>query len=52
MRRLNYLLEIHNREDHELIKRIYVKQKENPVKGDWTELVKIDLELIGLPEDT
>ena len=45
-------MEIHNREDHELIKIIFVKQKENPGKGDWTELVKIYLELLGLSEDT
>ena len=37
-RRLNYLKEIHSREDHELLKRVYTKQKINPVKGDWTHL--------------
>ena len=33
-RRLNYLKEIHSREDHELVKRVYKKLKLNPVKGD------------------
>ena len=52
IRRLKYLLEIHNREDHKLMKRIHTKQKQNPVRGDWTELVMKDLELLELTEDT
>jgi hypothetical protein len=51
-RRLNYLLEIHSREDHELIKRIYMKQRQNPVRGDWAKLVDMDLELIELTEES
>ena len=50
-RRLNYLKEIHNRENHELIKRIYESQKKNPSKGDWTEIVKDDLETIEVNEN-
>ena len=51
-RRLNYLIEIHNREDHELIKRIYTKQRQDPVRGDWTELVDRDLESLELTEES
>ena len=51
-RRLNYLIEIHNREDHELIKRIYIKQRQDPVRGDWSELVDRDLESLELTEES
>ena len=43
-RRLNYLKHILDRADGELIKRVYLEQKENPTKGDWIELVKADIE--------
>ena len=35
------------RTDDELTKRIYEAQKENPVKGDWIELLKEDFKFIG-----
>ena len=50
-RRLNYLIEIHKRENHELLKRVYRSQKKNPVKGDWVEQVKKDLETVGMDEE-
>ena len=49
-RRLNYLKEIHIRKDHELVKRVYIEQKLNPVKGDWTHLVNKDMENTELQE--
>ena len=45
-RRINYLKTILDREDNELIKRIYNEQKDNPTKGDWIELVKEDYTMI------
>jgi hypothetical protein len=47
MRRIMYLQNILKRPDHELVKRIYEAQKENPVTGDWTEMVKADLAKIN-----
>ena len=47
-RRLLYLKNILQREDNELIKRIYKAQLDNPVKGDWCELVQKDLEDLDL----
>ena len=32
------------RKDHELLKRVFEAQKKNPLNGDWTELVKMDME--------
>ena len=40
--RLMYHHHIITREDTETIKKIYNKQKEDPIKGDWVELVKKD----------
>ena len=51
-RRLNYLTEIHMREDHELIKRIYKAQKNKPHKGDWSDLVNKDLKQIEISEES
>ena len=50
-RRLNYKKEIHMRDDHELIKRVLQAQIKNPVKGDWTELVKIDMNKSEINEE-
>ena len=50
-RRLNYMKEIHMRDDHELIKRVLQAQIKNPVKGDWTELVKIDMNECEINEE-
>ena len=46
-RRLMYLHHIVNRENTELIKRIYNTQKTNTTKGDFVELVDKDLKLLG-----
>ena len=50
-RRLNYLKEIHMRNDHELIKRVLTAQKKNPVKGDWIKLVQMDMEESEIDEE-
>jgi hypothetical protein len=47
-RRINYLKNIIDRNDNELIKKVYYAQKENPSKGDFVTLVKKDLESIGM----
>ena len=47
-RRVNYLYNILNKEDNELVKCVYIAQKVNPVKGDWCHTVKTDMELIKL----
>ena len=46
-RRIMYLHNILTREDGELVKRIYKAQKENTSKGDFVELVRKDLDMIG-----
>ena len=43
-RRMIYLQTILKRCDEELIKQVYVCQKENPVPGDWCTLLKEDFE--------
>ena len=47
-RRLLYLKTILQREDHELVKRIYRAQQENPLKNDWCELIKKDFQDINM----
>ena len=47
IRRLIYCHYILTREDEELIKRIYRKQKEDPTKCDWILILKRDFEFIG-----
>ena len=42
-----YLHNILNRSEGELVKRVYVAQRNNPTKGDFIELVKQDLNDIG-----
>ena len=49
-KRLNYLRHIHNIKEHELLKRVFSAQKENPVKGDWYKLVKEDLNQLNIEE--
>ena len=39
------------REDHKLLKRVFKAQKKNPLKGDWTELVKIDMQNCDINEE-
>jgi hypothetical protein len=46
-RRMTYLQAILKRNDQELIKRIYMEQKNNPTPGDFCELVKDDFKLIN-----
>ena len=46
--RLMYHHHIITREDTETIKKIYNKQKEDPIKGDWVELVKKDFLFLGI----
>ena len=50
-RRLNYLKHIHMLEDHELVRRIYQAQRDDPRKGDWWEAAKNDLETFDIDED-
>jgi hypothetical protein len=47
IKRINYHYHIITREDHELIKRVYLKQKESPLKGDWINSVRKDYQFIG-----
>ena len=49
--RVNYIKVIHMREDHKLLKRVFKAQKKNPLKGDWTELVKIDMQNCDINEE-
>ena len=42
-----YLHNILSREEGELVKRVYRAQSDRPTKGDFVELVKADLEMIG-----
>ena len=45
------LYNILGREEGELIKRVYKDQTESLTKGDFIDLVKKDLEMIGEPFD-
>jgi hypothetical protein len=46
-RRVMYLHQITNKDENELVKKVFKAQCENPTKGDFIELVKEDLEKIG-----
>ena len=48
VRRLLYWHTILKRKDTELISQIYYAMKASPMKGDWIELLKDDLEKVGL----
>ena len=50
-RRVNYLQTILKREDEELTKRVLLAQLNDPCEGDFIQLVKKDLQTIGLPFD-
>ena len=39
-RRLNYMKHIQSRDDSELIKRVFLAQKETPTKGDFVKLIE------------
>ena len=45
---MNYLYEVITRADSELVKRVYMAQKESPSKGDFVNLVKADFDFIGI----
>ena len=47
-RRLMYLKHILSRNEHELIVKVYQRQKAKPVKDDWTLLIERDKATIGL----
>ena len=49
--RLMYHHHILSRGEEETIKKIYIKQREDPLKGDWFELLKRDFKFIGLEMD-
>ena len=46
-RRLNYLHNILKRNRDEVLQRVYMAQKENPLEGDFFKLVQHDFELIN-----
>ena len=47
----NYLKHIIDLPENEWIRKVYDAQKSNPVRGDWTELVKTDFEKINMQYD-
>ena len=48
VRRLMYLHTILKRNTNKITRKIYSAMKEDPIKGDWINLVKVDLEVINL----
>ena len=46
-RRLLYLQNILKRSEHELVRKVYLAQKCNPMKGDWCLSVKMDMQTIN-----
>ena len=51
-RRLLYLHTLLHRNENELTKKVYFAQKESPVKGDFCHLVKDDLDLVEMSEQS
>ena len=47
-RRINYLRHIIGREESELIKKVFMAQKETPTEGDFVKLVIKDMEKLGI----
>ena len=47
IRRVSFHYHICTREDNELIREIYRKQKQSPIKGDWIQTLRKDYEFIG-----
>ena len=47
VRRLMYHHHLVTRPNHELIKKVYLKQKEDSLKGDWFRSLKEDFSFIG-----
>ena len=50
-RRIQYLHNLVNKNEKEMIHQFFTTQWNNPIKADWTETVRNDLEEFGLPED-
>ena len=50
-RRLNFLHTVLSRSDNEMTKRIYIAQKNYPIKGDWVNQVEEDLVKMGIKMD-
>ena len=50
-RRLNFLHNILKRNDIETIHRVFNAQRDNPIEGDFINLVKKDLEQVGIKYD-
>ena len=48
-RRINYLHSVLSREKSSMLYSFFITQWNNPCKGDWTELVRKDLEDFGIP---
>ena len=48
---LMYLHHINQKDDNELVKKVFTAQQENPTKGDFSELVKKDIEMLGTNYD-
>ena len=40
-----------NRDDTEIVKKIYVEQRKNPTKGDFVELIEEDFKTINEVQD-
>ena len=51
IKRLMYHHHILSREDDELVKKVYDKQKEDTTRGDWIETLREDFEIIGVIMD-
>ena len=47
MKRLSYHYHIVTREEDEMIKKVYMKQKEMQLKGDWIQTIKNDYAFLG-----
>ena len=50
-RRINYMNHILQRDDNELVKKVWLAQKNNPVQGDFVKLVQKDLKDLGLTQE-
>ena len=46
--RLNYLYNILSRKNDEVLKKVYLAQKQNPLEGDFVKLVENDFKLINM----
>ena len=46
-----YLKTILDRHDEEIIKKVYIAMRENPLKNDWYHLVKTNFEKVNLTLD-